>query len=233
MVARRKEKEHRLWNAVAVLLFVLLCAISMALIFSYGRSDLENLGFFDLAVLGLATLRVIHLITYDRNSGFRACGRDGQRRWPTQDRRTRLAPSGLRADAVPLVCRPLVSPHCRDSLLVRILGSPCHTDIGGGRLGLAIASPFQGNRWGPLITLNWADGPVAEQARSSDAFISPYRVLTVHLSLRLIRWAYYACLKIDPSASWLGNNHSSRSKMALRFSPRFGFSPVIRDLASS
>jgi hypothetical protein len=70
MVARRKEKEHRLWNAVAVLLFVLLCAISMALIFSYGRSDLENLGFFDLAVLGLATLRVILLITYDRILDF-------------------------------------------------------------------------------------------------------------------------------------------------------------------
>ena len=31
MVARQKEKEHRFWNAVAILLFVVLCAISMAL----------------------------------------------------------------------------------------------------------------------------------------------------------------------------------------------------------
>jgi hypothetical protein len=31
VIARQKEKEHRFWNAVAILLFVVLCAISMAL----------------------------------------------------------------------------------------------------------------------------------------------------------------------------------------------------------
>ena len=67
MVARQKENEHRFWNAVAILLFVVLCTISTALIFSYGRSDFEGLGFFDLALLGLATFRVIHLITYDHH----------------------------------------------------------------------------------------------------------------------------------------------------------------------
>ena len=70
MVARQKEKEHRFWNAVAILLFAVLCAISMALILSYGRFDFEGLGFFDLVVLGLATFRVIHLITYDRILDF-------------------------------------------------------------------------------------------------------------------------------------------------------------------
>jgi Protein of unknown function (DUF1360) len=39
-------------------------------ILSYGRFDFEGLGFFDLVVLGLATFRVIHLITYDRILDF-------------------------------------------------------------------------------------------------------------------------------------------------------------------
>jgi hypothetical protein len=70
MVAPHAEKEHRLWNALALLFFVSICAISFALILPRGDMDVERLGFFDLVLLGLATFRLIHLITYDRILDF-------------------------------------------------------------------------------------------------------------------------------------------------------------------
>ena len=66
-----------------------------------------------------------------------------------------VAPSGLRVDAVPLVCGPVVRPHRRDGLFVRILGAACHSDFGGGRPRVTITSRLQGNRWGKLISLSW------------------------------------------------------------------------------
>ena len=41
MAASQSEKEHRFWNAVGLLLFVGLCAISFALIFSYAHNPAE------------------------------------------------------------------------------------------------------------------------------------------------------------------------------------------------
>jgi hypothetical protein len=70
MVASHSEKEHRFWNAVGLLLFVGLCAISFALIFSYGDFGVDRVGLLDLALLGLATFRLIHLISYDRVLDF-------------------------------------------------------------------------------------------------------------------------------------------------------------------
>ena len=70
MVASHSEKEHRFWNAVGLLLFVGLCAISCALIFSYGDFGVDRVGLLDLALLGLATFRLIHLISYDRVLDF-------------------------------------------------------------------------------------------------------------------------------------------------------------------
>jgi hypothetical protein len=70
MVARQKEKEHQFWNAAAILLFLAFCAISAALIYSHRRAEVESLQFFDLSLLGLATFRLIHLITYDRILDF-------------------------------------------------------------------------------------------------------------------------------------------------------------------
>jgi Protein of unknown function (DUF1360) len=64
------EKEHRFWNALALLFFVSVCAISFTLILSRGDMEVERLGFFDLVLLGLATFRLIHLITYDRILDF-------------------------------------------------------------------------------------------------------------------------------------------------------------------
>ncbi|MGB9385760.1 MAG: DUF1360 domain-containing protein [Pseudolabrys sp.] len=70
MAVSQSEKEHRFWNAVGLLLFVGLCAISFALIFSYGDFGVDHVGLLDLALLGLATFRLIHLISYDRVLDF-------------------------------------------------------------------------------------------------------------------------------------------------------------------
>jgi uncharacterized protein DUF1360 len=58
------------WNGLTTLVFAILCAICFALIYNYGDSQIEELGFFDLVLLGLAALRLIHLITYDRIFDF-------------------------------------------------------------------------------------------------------------------------------------------------------------------
>ena len=70
-----------------------------------------------------------------------------------------VAPSGLRVDAVPLVCGPVVRPHRRDGLFVRILGAACHSDFGGGRPRVTITSRLQGNRWGKWRLMPCPLGP--------------------------------------------------------------------------
>lgn len=59
-------KEQRPWNAVALIFFLGLCSLSVALIARYATTDLAQLGFFDLTLLGLATFRLVHLLTYDK-----------------------------------------------------------------------------------------------------------------------------------------------------------------------
>ncbi|MGC1997441.1 MAG: hypothetical protein WA704_26450, partial [Pseudolabrys sp.] len=82
MVIKEAEREHSFWNAFSLLLFLALCAISFLLIYSYGSFEVEKLGFLDLVLLGLASLRLIHLITYDRILDFArvvVMDRDGSR----------------------------------------------------------------------------------------------------------------------------------------------------------
>jgi hypothetical protein len=71
------------WNGVTTAVFILLCGISFALIYYCGEGEID--GFFALAVLGFATLRVIHLITYDKILDFaRAAVMDSEGRRKTQ-----------------------------------------------------------------------------------------------------------------------------------------------------
>jgi hypothetical protein len=60
------KKEQRFWNVVALGFFVCLCALSVGLISRFAPGEPPNFGFFDLALLGLATFRLVHLITYDK-----------------------------------------------------------------------------------------------------------------------------------------------------------------------
>jgi hypothetical protein len=62
-VARDKRP---VFGVVAVLAFIFLCTGAAALIRQYSVVKVDELGTYDLAILGLACLRLIHLITYDQ-----------------------------------------------------------------------------------------------------------------------------------------------------------------------
>lgn len=59
-------EEQKFWNGVALIAFVALCALSIWLVAEYGDYDPAALGFYDVALLGLAVFRTIHLLTYDK-----------------------------------------------------------------------------------------------------------------------------------------------------------------------
>jgi hypothetical protein len=59
-------EELQFWNGVALIVFIALCGASVALIARYGSLDPAAIGFLDLALMGLAAFRMIHLITYDK-----------------------------------------------------------------------------------------------------------------------------------------------------------------------
>lgn len=85
------QKEQRFWNVVALAFFICLCALSVGLISRFATTELSNLGFFDLTLLGLATFRLVHLLTYDKIFDFvRAPLMDGS------GNRLKKAPSGWR-----------------------------------------------------------------------------------------------------------------------------------------
>ncbi len=60
------EQEQHFWGGVALVVFVALCVVSVWLIARFGRFAPAELSFLDLAVLGLAAFRLIHLLTYDK-----------------------------------------------------------------------------------------------------------------------------------------------------------------------
>jgi hypothetical protein len=59
-------QEQHFWSAVALLLFAVLCAFCFWLIAEYGAFDPATIGILDVALMGLATFRLLHLITYDK-----------------------------------------------------------------------------------------------------------------------------------------------------------------------
>ena len=63
----RLEEEQNFWSVIALVVFVVLCAISFVLIARCRTIEPADLGFFDLAVLGLGTFRLVHLLTYDKS----------------------------------------------------------------------------------------------------------------------------------------------------------------------
>ena len=60
-----QEQQH-FWNGIALILFIVFGALSVAVIARYGTTDFTEFDFFDLKLLGLATFRLIHLLTYDK-----------------------------------------------------------------------------------------------------------------------------------------------------------------------
>jgi hypothetical protein len=66
MSVRTNPDKRKVFGIVAMLAFAVLCACAVFIIRWYDAFDPEELGAFDLALLGLACLRLIHLITYDQ-----------------------------------------------------------------------------------------------------------------------------------------------------------------------
>ncbi len=62
-------QELQFWNAIALVIFVLLAALSLWLIGSFGPDDI-SLSFFDFTILALATFRLAHLFTNDKIFDF-------------------------------------------------------------------------------------------------------------------------------------------------------------------
>jgi hypothetical protein len=60
------EEDQHFWQGIALVGYAVLCAVSVWLVARYGTTDFASLTFFDLALLGLAAFRAIHLITYDK-----------------------------------------------------------------------------------------------------------------------------------------------------------------------
>jgi hypothetical protein len=60
------QEDQHFWQGIALIGYAILCALSILLVARYGMTDFGRLTFFDLALLGLAAFRAIHLITYDK-----------------------------------------------------------------------------------------------------------------------------------------------------------------------
>src|SRR6476646_830696 len=66
MAGERIEQEQHFWNGIALIVYAVLCALSVWLVARYGTLDPAAIGFLDLVLLGLAAFRLIHLLTYDK-----------------------------------------------------------------------------------------------------------------------------------------------------------------------
>ena len=66
MAGERIEQEQHFWNGIALIVYAVLCALSVWLDARYGTLDPAAVGFLDVALLGLAAFRLIHLLTYDK-----------------------------------------------------------------------------------------------------------------------------------------------------------------------
>ena len=64
--AAQREAAEPIFNVTASIAFVLLAAVCLWLIRAYGAFEPSALTFLDLALLGFACLRLIHLVTFDK-----------------------------------------------------------------------------------------------------------------------------------------------------------------------
>jgi hypothetical protein len=63
-------KDQAAWNALAMLAFIIAFLGTVLIIGPWNLRELYRLDFFDLVILGLATLRIIRLVTFDKIFGF-------------------------------------------------------------------------------------------------------------------------------------------------------------------
>ncbi len=59
-------REQHFWSTVALLAYAAMLAVCLAIVAAYGDLEISRLGFFDLAVMGLGSFRLVHLLTFDK-----------------------------------------------------------------------------------------------------------------------------------------------------------------------
>ncbi len=64
------ESQGYLWSGAALFLFLIFGSVSVVLISNYSTTSIQELSAFELVLLGLATFRLIHLISYDKILDF-------------------------------------------------------------------------------------------------------------------------------------------------------------------
>jgi hypothetical protein len=60
------ERELYRWELAALVVFLLLCVLSVWLVVRYGAFDPAQVTALDVTLMGLAGFRTVHLITYDK-----------------------------------------------------------------------------------------------------------------------------------------------------------------------
>ena len=66
MAKQPVEQEEHFWDAIALAVFLALCALAVWLVAALGTLRPADIGFLDLVLMGLAAFRLVHLITYDK-----------------------------------------------------------------------------------------------------------------------------------------------------------------------
>ena len=60
------EQEEHFWDGIALVVFIVLCALAVWLVAAFGALSPTDIGLLDLVLMGLAAFRLVHLITYDK-----------------------------------------------------------------------------------------------------------------------------------------------------------------------
>jgi hypothetical protein len=66
MTADQQASEQHVWSVLALLIYAAACFACIGLLAEYGDTAVAALHIFDLAIIGLATFRLIHLMTFDK-----------------------------------------------------------------------------------------------------------------------------------------------------------------------
>jgi hypothetical protein len=130
-------KDQHFWNGVALLAFAALFGLCGAIVAEFGVTDLVSVGAFDLLVMGLATFRLLHLLTFDKIfDGVRATVMEGARLKVANRGWRRLASEFMQC----IWCtRDVVRRARRHNLYARKLGAVCRDRSGRGGTRLTAA----------------------------------------------------------------------------------------------
>ncbi len=65
-----RNPERTISNGIALLIYLLGCIVAACVIVQFGPVDASHIGFADMAIMGFASFRLLHLISYDKVLDF-------------------------------------------------------------------------------------------------------------------------------------------------------------------